>query len=523
MRGLTTLEGLSLNIAITIASGSGFLLFGYDQGFFGGILTNDAFLKAFNYPDSTLSGQLVALYDVGCMIGCIASMIWSDRLGRKRSILVGTTILIIGAVIQTSAYEVAQMIVGRIVAGIGTGLNTTAIPIWQAETAKASMRGSLIVFQLVSVIFGVALSNWMNFGFTFLAESDVSWRFPIAFQIFFALITMSLVVFLPESPRWLVQRGRLDDASVIIGRLYAKPSNDPVVAAEVTVLDNAVQLERAQQSGVTIREIFSGGPQQTLRRILLGCGTQFMQQIGGTNVVATYLPIVLVDSFGLSARVSLIVSACISLWLMFWGAGCALFIDRLGRFKLMLFGAAGSSICFALISVGLAVNTKSSLIMAIAFIFLYYCAYGLSFLSIPFMYPAEINSQRMRNVGCSFSTLTNWATCYLIVSVTPVGIDSIGWKYYMIFAITNAIFVPLVWFFYVETKQLSLEEIDQVFATKYAGDRKISYNQAIREVKDRRVTMEETVHKMGMDGDVERHEFAPGEKADVERHEYASS
>ncbi|KUJ19528.1 general substrate transporter, partial [Mollisia scopiformis] len=101
--------------------------------------------------------------------------------------------------------------------------------------------------------------------------------------------------------------------------------------------------------------------------------------------------------------------------------------------------------------------------VAIVFIYLYYTFYGLSFLSIPFMYPAEINSQRMRDIGTSMSTTTNSALCYVVVSITPTSIANIGWKYYLIYTITNMCFVPIVHFFYVETARLFLEEIDRVF------------------------------------------------------------
>lgn len=148
----------------------------------------------------------------------------------------------------------------------------------------------------------------MNYGFTFLPGKEVSWRFPIAFQIFFALITIALVAFLPESPRWLVLRDRTEEASQVLGRLRAKSPHDPVVMAEVQLLSDSVASQMAEQKGIGMREIFSGGSRQTFRRILLGMGTQFMQQMGGmvgfvdlrqtpanssidTNVVATYLPV----------------------------------------------------------------------------------------------------------------------------------------------------------------------------------------------------------------------------------------
>lgn len=194
---------------------------------------------------------------------------------------------------------------------------------------------------------------------------------------------------------------------------------------------------------------------------------------------------------------------------MIWGAMCALVIDRVGRKKLMLWGAFFESICFAMITAGLAVNSQGTLIMAIVFIFLYYTAYGLSFLSIPFIYPAEINSTRYRNIGSSLSTLTNWSFCYVIVSVTPPGLANLGWKYYMIFAILNASFVPLVYFFYVETAKLSLEEIDEVFVVKH--EKMLSYDQAISEVKSQRGLVEESLGKLGAE-DVDRIEYVPGEK-----------
>lgn len=144
---------------ITAACGAGFLLFGYDQGVFGGLLDNEPFQQTFGYPDSTIQGQIVATYDIGCIIGTLTSMFAGDKLGRRMSILIGCCILSIGAVLQTASYSLGQMITGRAVAGIGNGMNTIAIPIWQAETASPENRGKLIVLQLVTNVFGIALTN----------------------------------------------------------------------------------------------------------------------------------------------------------------------------------------------------------------------------------------------------------------------------------------------------------------------------------------------------------------------------
>jgi MFS family permease len=156
---LQNAQGKALQYRITAACGAGFLLFGYDQGVFGGLLDNESFLGTFGFPGSTIQGQIVATYDIGCIIGTLISMYAGDKLGRRRSILIGCGILLIGAIIQTASYSLAQMIVGRVVAGIGNGMNTIAIPIWQTETARPKDRGKLIVFQLVTNIFGIVITN----------------------------------------------------------------------------------------------------------------------------------------------------------------------------------------------------------------------------------------------------------------------------------------------------------------------------------------------------------------------------
>ncbi|KAF4945911.1 hypothetical protein FSARC_14319 [Fusarium sarcochroum] len=469
--------------SVTIACGSGFLLFGYDQGVFGGLLSNKPFLETFNNPSSTIQGQIVATYDIGCIMGTIVSMLAGDKLGRKRSILIGCVILIIGGILQAASYSLAPMIVGRIVAGVGNGMNTIAIPIWQTETAEPNNRGKLIVLQLVTNIFGIVITNWMNYGFTYIPNSPVSWRFPLAFQCFFAIVTIALVFVSPESPRWLVMRDRIEDAKATLASLTGKPIDDPESVQEIRQLVASVHHEAEVQSSVTIKEVFSGGEQMTFRRILLGAGTPFFQQMGGTNVVAYYLPVVLVRSFGMTERMALILSACDSMSLMFWGAMAALLIDRVGRRRLMMFGATGSSFCFAMVAVGLRYggpdsSNKGMSILAVTFIFMYYVFYGLSLLSIPFMYPAEINSQRMRNTGTSIATAVNWVFVYVVVVITPTAIDNIGWKYYLVFAVTNICFLPIIWRWYIETANMSLEQIDGLFRIKHEGGSGVSWKEA---------------------------------------------
>lgn len=147
----------------------------------------------------------------------------------------------------------------------------------------------------------------------------------------------------------------------------------------------------------------------------------------------------------------------------------ALFIERVGRKRLMLWGAVVQSICFCLVAAGLGVGGREWEYVAVTFVFGYMTTFGFTWIAVPWTYPAEVNTQRMRIAGAGIATATNWINNYAVVSITPVGISTLGWKYYLIYAVLNAVFVPIIHLLYVETANLSLEEIDRLFEKLAAG------------------------------------------------------
>lgn len=467
--GLSNLQGGWLTAGITFSTGTGFLLFGYDQGVFGGIIGNENFNRTFGYPSAMVVGQITATYDLGCFFGAILAMAYGDHFGRRKSIVFGCTILTIGAILQTAAYGIPQLIIGRFVAGLGNGINTTTIPVWQSETSQPKHRGLLVVLQLALNQLGNVSAQWLNFGMGYISWQPVSWRFPVAFQIFYALATIIILPCLPDSPRWLIQKGRYEEAKIVVARLLAKPAEDP----EVKKLHEDIVRNTEHElhvSKVSWRALLGNDQLQTTRRVILGAGTQLMQQWGGINVINYYLPVVFA-SLGVSRRLSLILSGCNAVNLMISTCVGAFFIESLGRKRLMLWGAFAQGMCFALVAGGLRGGGREWGCVAITFVFGYYTTFGLTWIAVPWMYPAEVNTQQWRNRGAGIATATNWICNYAVVLVTPIGIEKIAWRYYLVYAVLNMAFVPIVHLFYEETAKLSLEEVDHLFETKYSNER----------------------------------------------------
>ncbi|WPG97487.1 general substrate transporter [Acrodontium crateriforme] len=478
------LRGGWLTFWVTVACGTDMTLFGYDQGVFGGVIVTPDFLDVLNLNNNaSLVGTVTALYDIGCFLGAITAFFIGDIFGRKKTILIGTTIMSIGALLQITAYGVPQMIVGRIVAGIGNGINTSTAPPWQAETSKAAWRGKLIVIELILNIAGFSLSTWVTFGFSKIkggnpalpGHTPIAWRIPLALQFIFIVILFATVPWLPESPRWLVQKGRVEEAELVLADIEGTDIEDPYVQTELSEIKFASEYEMNNKTRV--RDLLRGrtgseGGTCALRRIFLGMGAQAMQQLSGINVTSYYLPTVLIESVGFSNSMARLLAACNSVsYLVFSLIGIPN-VERWGRRKMMMYAAAGQCFCYFMITILLrynvyyGVDTPEAKMLAsasVAFFFLYYVFFGIGFQGVPWLYPAEINTLALRQKGAALGTATNWIFNFMVVEITPIGIQNLGWKFYILWTVFNGLFVPLVYFFYPETAGRTLEDLDYYF------------------------------------------------------------
>uniref|UniRef100_A0A0C4DJ11 Major facilitator superfamily (MFS) profile domain-containing protein n=1 Tax=Fusarium oxysporum (strain Fo5176) TaxID=660025 RepID=A0A0C4DJ11_FUSOF len=399
-------------------------------------------------------------YDqLGAFFGAIFAFVCGDKLGRKKTIWVGLLSNLIGAVLQIVSWHLPQMIVGRVINGFGMGITSSTCPVYQAECSKPRVRGKLVVVQSLCNTAAFCLANWMNYALG-VRSGPIQWRFPLGFQLLFPCVIAVALLFVPDSPRWLMLKDRHDEALVVIARLAGRnaTTEDLDVVTEFRSIQATIQQER-NETVSTIDMLRCRDKTQNLRRILLSCGTQFMQQFSGVNALGYYLPTMLQQVLGYSARRSRLLTG-VNGTIYLFAAICCL---------MMLYGAATMGSCYMIVSMTL-LGAKHNPGMkerlgevTTAFFFIYYFCYGTSFAKVPWVFNSEVNSLGWRTRGAAAATATNWMGGFIVTQFTKTGVDNLNWGFFLLFAGFCYSYFPIVYFLYPETARRTLEDMDQIF------------------------------------------------------------
>ncbi|CCX32891.1 putative Myo-inositol transporter 1 [Pyronema domesticum] len=456
-------RGTKLVASVVLASSSAFLLLGYDQGVLGGLLANHHLQDVLGHPSPSMTGTIVAIYDIGCLVGALITAAWAENYGRRKSAMCGLSIMLIGAALQTSSFSREQMIVSRTITGVGNGINAATIPMWVSEIVKPHNRGRLNSFSGSMIGFGIFFSYWFDYGLSYV-KGDISWRLPIALQMLFAMVTLTMIFFLPESPRWLVAHDNVEEAAHVLACLEsttATPSTPSVVAA-LTDIQTAIAAEHAA-GPVQWKELWTEGELKNRTRVLLACGINFFQQMSGCNALVYYIPFLLQHSVGLDANTSLLVSGLNGLVFFLFSIYPLLFLDKWGRPKPFIVASLVQSFSMVMVAILLSIGTTATNKASVVFFFTYIAIFGTCYLGTPWSYGPELLPLRLRARGSAIATAVNWTCNFIIVEITPPAITNIGWKTYIIFGVLNFCWAPLLYLYYPDTARKSLEEIDNLF------------------------------------------------------------
>ncbi|RYP42983.1 hypothetical protein DL770_011904 [Monosporascus sp. CRB-9-2] len=486
------LEKKALLRAINCVAALSIFFFGYDQGMMGGVNNAKDYidLMGFGHVDpateepiitnSLLQGGIVSVYYLGTLFGCLHGGWVGDKIGRTKTIAVGAVWAIIGACLQCSAQNANWMICARAVNGIGTGILNAIVPVWATETAEHTSRGKFIAIEFTLNIFGVVVAYWLEFGLSFIdhGNSAVRWRFPIAFQIIPLLVLLASVWFFPESPRWLVKEGRDEEARYILRRLRGSAGADAARAeAEYQEIRQVVALETKESRKYSYAHMLFGvgsGKLHTGRRVQLVIWLQILQEWVGIAGVTVYAPTIFRIA-GYGTTKSQWISGLNNIFYMFATLICVFTLDRIGRRWTLYWGAVGQGAAMFLAGAfsrlgqqaragGNTSLAESYGAAAASFVFIFTSVFGATWLTVPWLYPAEIFPLQVRAKGNAWGVFgwsigNGWLTL-----LCPVMFGAIGENTLHIFGACNVLAIPVVWALYPESNQRTLEEMDLLFA-----------------------------------------------------------
>ncbi|KAJ5634259.1 hypothetical protein N7528_002101 [Penicillium herquei] len=431
----------------------------YDGSLLNGLESMDHWKAFLNYPAGyRLGGITACLFVPAILFSWIADTI-AGCWGRHAAVYSGTVIIIVGSVINAAAINLAMYCSGRALTGVGISMCLATGPTLLQEIAHPRYRSKISGFYIASIT-----SSWICFGCLYI-NSHYSWRIPCYLQLLGPIFVLIATTGCPESPRWLVSKGRKEEASQILAKYHANGDlNDPLIQYELHEIEIALGLE--QLSGEVSFMDFTktkANRHRLLILIVVGVGTNWV----GNGIINYYLTPTL-NQVGIysSAKIDGI-NAGLQMWNLIVSTCAALLMERLGRRFLWLFSDCGMlfSYIFAMALSGKhATSGESSYGLAvIPFLFLFFGAYDVAWTPLQFAYPVEILPFSMRMKGMVLFVMVQNIAVTVNTFVNPIAMDAIGWKYYGVYIAILALYIVITYFYFPETRRMTIEEISDIF------------------------------------------------------------
>ncbi|OFJ71959.1 MFS transporter [Actinomyces sp. HMSC06A08] len=447
---------------VTLAITMGALAFGYDTGVISGalpFLTNPISKGGLGLTPFT-EGLVTASLLLGAAFGAILTGRFSDAYGRRRSTQVLALVFFVGALGTALAPNVVVMVVFRIILGFGVGGASATIPMFIAELAPSHVRGQLVSRNELMIVTGQLLAYTSNAAIGQWGNEANAWRWMLALCAIPAALLFIGVLFVPESPRWLIRNGRLQDAWHVLADLRTE---DP--QAEIKEIDALVQRD-AREKG-TIKDLAT----PWIRRItLIGIGFGIVIQLTGVNAIMYFAPTVLIST-GLGTQASLVAtiangavsvaSVAFGLWLL----------GYMNRRKMLMIGMSGIVISQILLGTAFLVLPQSwarsiiILVLMLAFLFFMQAFCAVCF----WLMMAEIFPLKVRGIAMGVAVFCQWISNMIVTFMFPILLDALGGKTFYIFAAINVLSLLFQWKYLPETRDKTLEELEREFAAGKSG------------------------------------------------------
>lgn len=472
---LPRVTGRSLAMGCLVSFGG--LIFGYDTGQISGFLEMPDFLDRFGlthsdgtkYFSNVRAGLIVALLSIGTLFGALVAAPVADKFGRKPSISFWALIVSIGFVIQIASVSAwYQLMIGRFVSGLGVGALSLLVPMYQAETAPAWIRGAMVCAYQLFITMGIWLAACFNYGTVkHQADNSGSWRIVIGLGWLWTIGLGVGILAFPETPRFDFRHGREERAKQTICRVFGATENHWAVHTQITEIERKLRGESQIKNGPVKEFITMFKAPRMAYRIALGMTLQMLQQLTGANYFF-YYGTTIFKSVQINSFVTQIILNSINFGVTFIGL---YMVEHFGRRRSLIAGSIWMFICFMIFaSVGhfmLDLNDPASTptpgIVLIVFACLFILGFATTWGPMIWTIQAEIFPSRYRAKGMALSTASNWIWNFCIGFFTPFITGAIDFRYGYVFAACNFLGALVIYFFVIEGQGRTLEEIDTMY------------------------------------------------------------
>ncbi|KXJ91620.1 general substrate transporter [Microdochium bolleyi] len=442
---------------------------GFDGSMMNGLQSVTHWQNYFGRPVGSVLGIFNAAYPLGGIIGVFLISPVADRYGRRIGLAFGAAICCLGAALQGGCVNIAMFIVSRLIIGAGSVIVAGVGAPYITEIAHPAQRSTATALFLTFYAAGSITAGWITFG-TFRIDGDASWRIPSALQGLPSILQVLFVWMVPESPRWLVSQGRVDEAYDMLAKYHGEGDrNDPVVLFEYAEITSTLNSEAEGETDTAIsklKELFSTPGNRC--RVIIMIWAAICSQMSGNAFVSYYLSPIL-TSVGLKSDIEqTLINATSQMFSWFTALYFATLPEKLGRRTLFLSSLAAMWVVDICITAGSAEfakdsNNKAAGYAVVVFLYLFSPAYNLGFNGNLGLYIPEILPYRLRTLGLSFFYFVQFSFMILSSFAVSIGLEDIQWRLYPIFVAWVMVEFVGVWFLFPETKGPPLEEIAEIF------------------------------------------------------------
>lgn len=428
---------------VSFVTALGGLLFGFDTAIISGTIP---YISAYFKLDAYGLGWSVSAILIGCAAGAMMAGKLADKYGRRFMLIICAILFAVSGIGVALSNQLYIFIIFRLIGGLGVGAAALVSPMYIAEIAPPAIRGRLVAFYQLAIVFGILLAYFVNYLFDGVGANN--WRWMFASQAGPSLLFWLMLLMVPETPRWLIKAGRKKEASIILEK----------VAGSVTEIENSFR----QQQPVTLLQLFSKAYRPVL---LIGILIAVFQQVTGINAILYYAPVIFRET-GLDSSSSLLQTigiGVVNVVSTFIAIGL---VDKVGRKKFLLAGSLIMGISLAIVALCFQYRYFDHYIVLV-FMLLYVSAFGCTLGAVTWVYLSEIFPNRVRGLALSVVTLALWLADFAVTYTFPIMTKKLGTAptLYCYGALCALSFLYL-WVKVKETKGRSLEEIEHVFIPK---------------------------------------------------------